>query len=319
LDFGGTKLAAGLVDRQSGAVLRRVRCSTSGERSADGQIADMRALVRELAVSEAEWAAIPQVGVSFGGPVDAATGTVVQSHHVEGWDHLPLAACLEEALARPVIVENDANAVALGEYYYGAGLGVESLVYVTVSTGIGGGLILGGRLWRGHHGVAGEIGHMVVRPGGPLCTCGNRGCLESLASGLSIARRAREALAAGEPGEQLLALAGGDPQSITAELVFHAARGGDAVSARVVTAAADDLGLAIAMLCSLIDPGRVILGGGVAKAGEQLLAPVRAAFRRHAFPLLKGKVEIVQAAALDEGGLRGAAAVAAQAASQPAA
>ena len=314
LDFGGTKLAAGLVDWQQGALLREVRWATTGRRGAAGQIADMLALVRELAISEAEGGALWGVGVSFGGPVDAESGTALQSHHVEGWDNLPLAARLREALQLPVTVENDANAVALGEYRYGAGRGVDDLVYLTISTGIGGGIVLGGHLWRGHHGVAGEVGHMVVRPDGPVCTCGNHGCLESLASGLSIARRAREALAEGIAGEQLLALAGGDPQQITAEAVFRAARAGDAAAAQVVAGAAEDLGLAIAMLCSIVDPARVILGGGVAKAGEQLLRPVREAFRRHAFPMLVDRVAIVQAAALDQGGLLGAAALVAQAA-----
>ncbi len=317
LDFGGTKLAAGLVDWRAGRVRRQARCATARERGARSQIADMLRLVSELQLAPAEWQAVSAAGVSFGGPVDAASGTVVQSHHVAGWEGLPLAAELGAALGRPALVENDANAVALGEYRYGAGRGARDLVYITVSTGIGGGVILGGRLWRGSHGAAGEVGHMVVRPGGPLCTCGNRGCLEALASGLSIARRAREALPEAEGGGRLTnrpcTATDGGPEAITAEHVFRAARLGDATAAAIVAAAAADLGLAIAMLASIVDPERVILGGGVAKAGEQLLAPVRAAFARHAFPLLAERVAIVQAAAIDEGGLLGAAALVAQA------
>jgi len=317
LDFGGTKLAAGLVDWQRGQVLRQARCATGPGRGARGQIADMLALVEGgLRLSADEWRAVAGVGVSFGGPVDAASGTVLHSHHVEGWGGLPLATILAEALGRPVLIENDANAVALGEYRYGTGRGTEDLVYLTISTGIGGGIVLGGRLWRGRHGLAGEIGHMVVRPDGPLCTCGNRGCLEALASGPSIARRAGEALAASAGGSRLLALAGGNPAGLSAELVFRAAHAGDEVAAAVVAAVAEDLGLGIAMLVSVLDPGRVILGGGVAKAGEGLLAPVRRAFRRHAFPMLRDQVSIVQAAAPDEGGLLGAAALVASAALQ---
>mgnify|MGYP005856657047 CR=1 FL=1 len=315
LDFGGTKLAAGIVDWRSGRVVREGRRRTGEASGAEGQIADMLALVDGLLGAMPEGETLSGVGVSFGGPVDAPSGTVLQSHHVPGWDGLPLASRLSRRLGLPVLVENDANAVALGEFLYGAGRGVADLVYMTISTGIGGGIILDGQLWRGHHGVAGEIGHMVVRPDGPVCTCGNRGCLEALASGLSIARRAREALAAGRPGELLLALAGGEPDGITAELVFRAALNGDDAAKSVVAEAAADLGLAIAMLCSIIDPARVILGGGVAKAGEQLLAPVREAFRRHAFPLLVERVSIVRAAAIDEGGLLGAAALVARTAS----
>ncbi len=314
LDFGGTKLAAGLADWRAGRLLRQVRCGTALARGARGQITDMLALVEALHLSQAERAVLAAAGVCFGGPVDAENGIVLQSHHVGGWAGLPLAAELRAALALPVHVENDANAVALGEYRYGAGRGVRDLVYITVSTGIGGGIVLGGRLWRGHHGLAGEVGHMVVRPGGPLCTCGNRGCLESLASGLSIARRAGEALARAGGGDALLSLAGGDAGALTAEHVFSAARGGDPIAAGVVAAVAEDLGLAIAMLASIVDPARVILGGGVAKAGEQLLAPVRAAFARYAFPMLADRVAIVQAAALDDGGLLGATALVAQAA-----
>lgn len=313
LDFGGTKLAAGLAHWPTGSLLRQARCDTDGARGAHGQIADMLGLVEELRLSPAERRVISAAGVSFGGPVDVDGGTVVRSHHIAGWEGLPLVAELRQALARPVLLENDANAVALGEYRYGAGRGARDLVYITVSTGIGGGIVLGGQLWRGHHGAAGEVGHMIVRPGGPLCTCGNHGCLESLASGPSIARRAREALAPGGRGGVLLDLAGGDLCAITAELVFRAARSGDVASASVVTAAAEDLGLGIAMLASIVDPARVILGGGVAKAGEQLLAPVRASFARHAFPLLASRVSIVQAAALDDGGLLGATALVAQA------
>ncbi len=309
LDFGGTKLAAGLVNLLTGAVMRQARCGTESGRGAEGQIADMLALTTELALSPTERSSLRGAGVSFGGPVEAATGTVLHSHHVDGWDGLPLAKRLEQELGLRVVVENDANAIALGEYRYGAGRGVADLVYITVSTGIGGGMVLGGRLWRGSHGVAGEVGHMVVRPGGPVCTCGNRGCLEALAAGPAIALRAREAVAAGAYGEHLLELAGGDPSAITAELVFRAAGAGDVASAAVVAAVAEDLGLAIAMLCSIVDPARVIIGGGVAKAGEQLLAPVRGAFRRYAFPMLVGEVAIVQAANPDEGGLLGAAAL----------
>jgi len=317
LDFGGTKLAAGLVAWRSGQLLRQARCATSCDRGARGQIADMLELVQSLRLSPAEWAAVTAAGVSIGGPVDAEAGMVLQSHHVVGWEGLPLGAELQRHLRRPVLMENDANAVALGEYRYGAGRGVPDLVYLTISTGIGGGIILGGRLWRGSHGLAGEVGHMAVRPGGPLCTCGNRGCLEALAAGPAIARRAREALAAGGGGSRTaptaLALAGGDAAAIAAEHVFRAARQGDAAAAQVVAAACEDLGLGIAMLASIVDPARVILGGGVAKAGEQLLVPVRAAFARHAPPNLAGRVAIVQAAALDEGGLLGAAALVAQA------
>ncbi|MGQ9681193.1 MAG: ROK family protein [Anaerolineae bacterium] len=313
LDFGGTKLAAGLVEWRQGRLLRQARCSTSGQRGAEGQIADMLGMVAaDLHLRPEDWSSIWGVGISFGGPVDVESGTVLLSHHVTGWENLALVRRIEDAYHCPVVMENDANAVALGEHLYGAGRGSANMLYLTISTGIGGGLILDNRLRRGEHGMAGEVGHMVVRPGGPLCSCGNRGCLEALASGPAIAQRARNALAAGAPAPLLLSLVGGRIQDITAQTVFSAATQGEPSAVQVIAEAADDLGLAIAMVCSIVDPGCVVIGGGVAKAGDLLLDPVRASFMRFAFPMVAERVRIIQAQALDEGGLLGAAALVAQ-------
>ena len=132
------------------------------------------------------------IGVSFGGPVDAARGLVRLSHHVPGWEEIPLADQLQAELGVPAAVDNDANVAALGEWRFGAGQGAASLLYVTISTGIGGGWVLGGRIWGGADGMAGEIGHMIVRPGGAPCACGRRGCAEAEASGWAIAAKARD-------------------------------------------------------------------------------------------------------------------------------
>ena len=153
------------------------------------------------------------IGVSFGGPVDASRGLVRLSHHVPGWEDVPLRDRLQAELGAPVAVDNDANVASLGEWRFGAGQGCDSLFYVTVSTGIGGGWVLGGRIWSGADGMAGEIGHMVVRPGGVPCVCGKRGCLEAEACGWGIAYKARAA--AGGDDERLLAQAGGRAEAIT--------------------------------------------------------------------------------------------------------
>jgi glucokinase len=189
LDFGGTKLAAGLVDLQQGSVLVRRSMATPVSGGAPASLQAMLSVAQVLVAAAP--APVQGVGISFGGPVAADGRTVRLSMHVAGWEHVPLATHVEEALRLPAIVANDGDAAALAEYHFGAGRGVRNLLYLTVSTGIGGGIIIDGRLHRGERAWAGEAGHQVLKPDGPPCPCGRNGCLEALASGLSIAREAR--------------------------------------------------------------------------------------------------------------------------------
>ena len=232
------------------------------------------------------------IGVSFGGPVDATRGLVRLSHHVPGWEEIPLADRLRAELGAPAAVDNDANVAALGEWRFGAGQGTASLLYVTISTGIGGGWVLGGRIWGGADGMAGEIGHMIVRPGGALCVCGRRGCTEAEASGWAIAAKARarlsddraRSLPVGRPtkdkGDRLLTLAGGRAEAITAQMVAQAAEAGDALAQAVLDEAARALGSALGAAISLMNPERVVLGGGVTKSGAVWWRTVRASVAR---------------------------------------
>ncbi len=190
LDFGGTKLAAAVVNVGSRQWLRYERRLSPENPNASTDLEIMRSLIHSL-LQDAKPAAI---GVSFGGPVDASTGTVRLSHHVAGWENIALKDLLEAELGVFVSVDNDANVAALGEHRFGAGQGYDSLFYITVSTGVGGGWILNNQPWRGAGGMAGEIGHMVVDPSGPMCLCGKRGCVERLASGVYMARDVREIL-----------------------------------------------------------------------------------------------------------------------------
>lgn len=254
------------------------------------------------------------VGVSFGGPVDAAAGMVRLSPHVPGWEGIPLAARLAAEFGAPARVDNDANAAALGEHRFGAGRGFDSLCYITISTGVGGGWVLNGVLWRGAGGMAGEIGHTVVDPQGPACLCGKRGCVERLASGPYMAQDARERLAAaggasaGDRGGLLLTYAGGDPQAITAQTLNQAAEGGDRLAQEVIERGGWALGLGIGNAANLVNPQRFILGGGVSKSGERWWEAVRRAARQTALPEVQ--VEIVPAALGDDAPLWGAAALA---------
>jgi glucokinase len=265
------------------------------------------ALTRKMLVDQPE--KLTAVGVSFGGPVDFDRGGVRLSHHVPGWEEFPLRDALQSEFGVPTMVDNDANAGALGEWKYGAGQGCKSLLYMTVSTGVGGGWIINGEVYRGAQGMAGEIGHTIVDPNGPLCVCGRRGCVEVLACGPAIARRARERLEAEPNGGKILReLMLGDPSNVTAELVSRAAVNGDTLAEEVLVGAAADLGSGIGNALSLMNPQRVVLGGGVIKAGATYLAAVQRAAQGNTLPEIRAG--IVAAALEDDAPLWGAVALA---------
>lgn len=305
LDFGGTKHTAAVVacGERRWRAHRRVLSSLRADAAYD--MGMMRSLAQDV-LAEAQPAAI---GVSFGGPVDPTTGTVHLSPHVPGWENVPLRQMLEAEFGAPTSVDNDANAAALGEHRFGAGRGYESLLYVTVSTGVGGGWILDGRPWRGAGGMAGEIGHTVVDPTGPVCVCGKRGCVERLASGPYIARRAREWLET-QPGRGhiLRTLAGHDLEAVTAQLVSQAAAQGDELAWEALEVAAWALGVAIGNAANLVNPHRFVLGGGVTKAGGRFWEVIRRVARQTA--LRQVHFDVVPAALGDDAPLWGAAALA---------
>lgn len=305
LDFGGTKLAAAVVAAGERKWLKYQRTLSPPNANAKTDIAIMRSLIQQLLQGEKPAA----IGVSFGGPVNATTGTVRLSHHVKGWENIPLRSWLESEFGTPASVDNDANVAALGEHRFGAGQGYESLLYITVSTGVGGGWILNNLPWRGAEGMAGEIGHIVVNPAGPLCLCGKRGCVERLASGPYIAQQAREWLQI-QPnrGQILRQLVGENLTAITAELISKAAAQGDELAIEALETAAWALGVGIGNVANLINPQRFILGGGVTKAGEQFWQVVQSVARSTA--LSEVHFEIVPAALGDEAPLWGAVALA---------
>ncbi|MEH2439076.1 ROK family protein [Nostoc sp.] len=311
LDFGGTKLAAALVNIGSRKWLRYERRLSPANGNASTDLEIMRSLIYSL-LEDAKPAAI---GVSFGGPVDASTGTVRLSHHVAGWENIPLKGLLEDEFGVSVGVDNDANIAALGEHRFGAGQGYDSLFYITVSTGVGGGWILNGQPWRGAGGMAGEIGHIVVDPAGPVCLCGKRGCVERLASGPYMAQSVREILENEPPSRQvrpggkvLRNLVGNDLTLLTGQLVSEAAAGGDDLAKEVLHKAAWALGVGIGNVANLMNPQRFVLGGGVTKAGEDFWRVVRQVARETALPEVD--FEIVPAVLGDDAPLWGAVAIA---------
>jgi glucokinase len=298
-DFGGTKLTTGIIDISQRSILSHASCLTP--KDAALSLAAITAQGQNL-LDAASVDLVRGIAVSFGGPVCADQRTVHASHHVPGWQGFPLAEALETKFKLPAIVANDADAAALGEYCFGAGQGVKYLLYLTVSTGIGGGIIVEGAIYHGEHAWAGEIGHMTLQPDGPLCPCGRRGCLEALASGRSIARAMAQRLSEGAPSS----LSGGE---ISAQKVALAAAAGDHTAIQVWSEAMRWLGIGIANAAHLLDPGRVVIGGGLSRAGALLFGPAREAAALYA---LDRRIEIVPAELGDHANLLGAAALLAQ-------
>ncbi|HEX7005354.1 MAG TPA: ROK family protein [Trueperaceae bacterium] len=304
LDFGGTKISAAAVvaGERDWLDLRRALSPEGADADSDYRIAT------ELAEEVLAGSAPAAVGVSFGGPVEAGSGTVKLSHHVPGWEGVALARELEARFGAGVRVENDGIAGALGEYRYGAGQGVNSLLYLTVSTGVGGGIVAGGEIWRGADGMAGHVGHLRLEPDGPECVCGSRGCLESIAAGPAIAREARWRIEREpERARALLELAGG-AANLTARHVAEAARGGDAMALELMERAGSALGIAIGSAANLLNPDAILVGGGVSKAGEPLWGPLLRRARETAMPEVS--LDVRPAGLGDDAPLWGAAALA---------
>jgi glucokinase len=311
IDIGGTKLAAGIVDG-SGSILARGEVPTLAAEGPERVLDRIVRLANDVLGAPGGSAdAIQRIGIGCAGPVDRQAGLILNPPNLPGWVRVPLVERIEKALGRPAVLENDANAAALGEFRYGAGKGASSLVYLTVSTGIGGGIILDGKIWHGVKDGAGEVGHMTLLPDGPLCGCGNRGCLEALASGPAIARRAREALATERPTRLREA---GD---FTAADVVRLAQEGDALAAQVWDETVRYLGLGVAAIVTILAPGRVVIGGGVAKAGDFLFAPLRREVRRRVRLVAVESVPILPAALGPDVGILGAAAVALESGANP--
>jgi len=302
IDVGGTKIAGGVVD-DDGTILEQLRVESPAAdvEAIEDAIAD---LVSRLAANHD----ITAVGVGAAGYVDKSRSTVLFAPNL-AWRNVDLKAELEPRVGLPVVVENDANAAAWGEFTYGAGHDVDDLMLVTVGTGVGGGLVLGGELYRGAFGVGAEIGHLRVVPGGRLCGCGNYGCFEQYASGTALERNAREAAREGSLlARTVLDMTGGDIDRIDGPIITDAAREGDQFALEQLAEIGRWLGEGIATLAAVLDPAVVAIGGGVSEADEMLLDPIRAAFSSN----LSGRghrpvLEIRKATLGNRAGLIGAA------------
>jgi glucokinase len=302
LDIGGTKVAAGVVGPDGETRSFEVAPSRT-ERGPDAVLADLFQLGRDsVEESGVPWTEITAVGIGCGGPLDAAEGILLAPPHLPGFRDVPVASLAEKAFERPALLENDGTAAAAAEHRFGAGVGVRSMVYLTISTGVGGGAVIAGRLYRGAAGNGGEFGHVTIDWRGRVCRgCGRRGCLEAYVSGTSISERAFEGM---DASSSLVSL--GAP---TAADVVSAAVAGDAYARSVWSETVEALACGLTSIVNLFEPELVVLGGGVTRAGDLLIEPVREAVRAQAMAPAGRTVDIVPAALGDRVGVVGAAAI----------
>ncbi len=307
IDIGGTKVAGGVVD-EAGAIVARARADTPHRSTSPEVVEDTIVGVVDDLLGRVGRDRVVAVGIGAAGFVAADRATVVFAPHLS-WRNEPLRAALAGRIGLPITVDNDANAAAWAEWRFGAGRGESHLVLVNLGTGIGGGIVLDGRLERGRFGIAGEFAHMQVVPDGLRCECGNRGCWEQYSSGNALVREARALLKAGSPvASDLRDRVGGDPSALTGPLVTQAAQEGDRTAVELLADVGRWLGVGLANLAAAFDPGTFVIGGGVSAAGELLLGPAREAYRRH----LTGRgyrpeARIVAASFGNEAGVVGAA------------
>ena len=303
LDLGATNFRVALV-KADGEVLRQHRDSTNSDSGPEQGMRRIKEAARDM-LSDIDRSPVLGMGVAAAGLIDP-DGVLLTSPNLLTWYNTPLKQMLERDLGVTVRVGNDANLAALGERRFGAGRGCDDLVYLTVSTGIGGGVITGGRLLVGSRGFAAELGHMTIDVNGPRCNCGNVGCLEVMASGTAIARFARERLSRGDVST-ISEMVSGDLNRVTAQTVAEAAESGDQVAREIVQTAATNLGAGVVSLVHIFNPQVVIIGGGVSRAGDLIFEPVRRVVAERVMRDID--VRIVPAALGDDSGLLGAAAL----------
>jgi glucokinase len=302
-DFGGTNLRAAIVS-EDGDVLYRTDHPTPAQATPQGVIVQV---VELLAGTVGASGASPAAAcIATAGLINADEGKVILAPNIPGFRNLVLTAPVVERLGIPAYIENDASAAALGEFRFGAGRGTRHLLHATLGTGIGGGIVIDRRLYRGAKGLAGEIGHIILDPAGPRCTCGSRGCLEAMVSGVAFAERARRIIQQGKSAI-LKEIAAGEPP--TAAHLFDAAAKGDTVCEAEIRHGGHILGLALGSLVNVLNPDRVTLSGGLLSMGEMLLGPAREAMYSLAYGPAAGT--LIRLSELgDDAGLLGAAAVA---------
>ena len=307
VDIGGTNVRLGLVDER-GKILFLESFST-------GEFPGKQALLKALcssaeilmAKARSNGYRVAGVGIGAPGPIDVERGLVYFFPNIPGWKNTPLKKILEKKLKLNVSVDNDANAMALGEYAFGAGRGCKNMIALTLGTGVGGGMVLNGRLFHGSTFSAAEIGHLKINEDGPLCACGGRGCIETYVGNGYFVREVQKRLDAG--AQSILRKWLREGKKLSPLLVQQATRAGDLFSRKVWEETGAHLGSALAGLVDILNPDRVVIGGGIALGGEMILGPVRRAIAKKAFPIAARSAKVLPAGLRADGGIIGAAAM----------
>ena len=305
VDLGGTYIKTALVTLK-GDIVHKIQIPSEKEKGPDGVIANIgQSIYRIMEKSGIEMDKAEAIGIGSPGPLNTKKGIVCQAINLPGWINVPLRDRIQGHFRIPTNLENDANAAAYGEYWRGAGIGSHIMLAYTLGTGVGGGIIIEGKLIRGANDSAGFLGHMTIMPEGELCNCGNNGCVESYASATSLVRRTREKLNKG--AESILNQWLIEGKTLTAKLIYEARKEGDQFAEEALREVGYYLGIGVSNSVSVLNPDVVVLGGGMMKAGDIILEPVRREVKRRVFPELLESLKIVTARLGNDAGVIGAA------------
>ena len=314
VDLGGTNLRVAVVD-DAGKLLEKLTTGTQVSRGRERVITEMCADIQQLAKKFKSAGSLMGIGLGVPGIFDLHTGYLHESPNLPGWDNYPVREEIEQRLGTRVVLENDANAAAMGEKWLGTGRDYDSMCMITLGTGVGGGIVLNGRVWHGMTGMAGELGHTTIELDGPQCGCGNRGCLETLASATAVVRMAKEDIASGRAPELKKALS--DNPVFTSKIVYEMAIQGDEPAREIFRRVGRALGVALAAMINILNLPIYVIGGGAASAWDAFAPTMMEEIRRRSFvyrataPEGTGRIEpgktLVTRAVLDDAGLLGAA------------
>jgi glucokinase len=311
IDLGGTKILTAVIGTQ-GKMLSRDHSITPAAKGHEAVIqAIFESTGRALEQAGIAAAELTAIGVGAPGLSNPDTGVLFTSPNLPGWRDVPLREIIEKGLGKRAFLINDANAAAVGELYFGAGRGARNFIYITVSTGIGGGIIIDGQVYTGSIGTAGELGHMVIDDKGPLCNCGNSGCWESLASGTALSRQARQQIEQGAK-TSILDYADNDIDKVSAESIYQAAQAGDNLARNLIAQTGYYIGVGLANLINIFNPEIIVIGGGLSNIGNMLLEPAFEEAGRRAFKQAYKVVRFARAELGRNSGVIGAAAFALQ-------
>jgi len=311
VDLGGTKILT-VVTNSQGKMLSRDHSITPAQKGHEAVIQSiLESAHRAVERADVDISELTAVGIGAPGLSNPETGILFTSPNLAGWRDVPLRDIMQERLGKKTFVINDANAAALGEFYFGAARGIRNFIYITLSTGIGGGIIIDGKIYSGAIGAAGEVGHMTIDDEGPICNCGNRGCWEALASGTALAKEARHRIKEGV-ATSILEYAEGDVEKVTAQVIYSAAEQGDSLAKELIARTGYYVGVGLANLINIFNPELIVIGGGLSNIGDMLLEPAFKVAEERAYMEAFQAVRFASAELGRNSGVLGAAAFALQ-------